>query len=577
MKLTIFLLLLLHSLLLNAKTSDFSIIVHKPFNAGLVDITQNYNTTLSVLGFTNEFKQDLHVNKTYTDPFEYLQTISNKYGAKMQLLTINNKAQITQSKIININKFAKPASFIKTPTNGYFVGGYTMDGSQLLLLLNANMNLTHHIYFGTKNHDTMNKLLALKDGGVLAVGTSFTSRTNQDNIFQSGLGNDDICISRFTKDARLLWTQKYGTQYDDEGIDAAEADDGSIVVLSTMHKMGKTAVYISRLTPNGDKVWLKEIPSKNTIEPVSLLKLKDHNFVISLSQADAMHKKQIRLVKFDIYKNILIDSHIDSTYSTQINDIKEFSDGRLIGVGFVQDNYNTDGLAMIISKNLKLLNQEHYGDENYDVFNKATILANAQVGVAGIHTDNNSNENNMWVVKLNKDATMAQISANAQDFYAQLCTLFEDETNNKQLIIKKDSTIEFTKKSLYFKAGEYKLNAKQKKFFDKFSKKLTSFLYAHERQIDTLEINGHTSSEWKNTAFSDRFLNNEKLSMKRSYETLKSLFLAQDEAKQKYLTEILKGSGLNYKNRIIINNKEDREKSRRVSLKIILKQEKTKP
>lgn len=571
MKFTIFLLLLLHSLLLNAKTSDFSIIVHKPFNAALFDITQNYDGTLSVLGFTNEFKQDLHVNKTYTDSFEYLQSISSKYGAKIQLLTINNRAQITQSEIINITKFAKPASFIKTPTNGYFIGGYTMDGLQLLLLLNANMHLLHSVYFGTKNHNTMHKLIALKDGGVLAVGTSFTSRTNQNNIFQSGLGNDDICISRFTKNAQLLWTKKYGTQYDDEGIDAAQADDGSIIILSATHKMGKTNVYISRLTQNGDKVWLKEIPSKSTIEPVSLLKLKDHNFVISLSQADAMHKKQIRLVKFDIYKNILIDSHIGSTYSSQINDIKEFSDGKLIGVGFVQDNYNTDGLAMIISKNLKLLNQEHYGDENYDVFNKATILTNSQVGVAGIHTDNNSNENNMWIVKLNKDATIAQIVANSQNFYMQLCKLFKNEIDNKELVIKKDLTIKFTNKSLYFKAGKYKLSMKQKKFFDKFSKKLLSFLYTHKMQIDTLEINGHTSSEWKNTTFSDRFLNNEELSMKRSYETLKSLFLAQDESKQKYLTQILKGSGLNYKNKIIINKQEDKKKSRKVSLKIILK------
>jgi len=62
--------------------------------------------------------------------------------------------------------------------------------------------------------------------------------------------------------------------------------------------------------------------------------------------------------------------------------------------------------------------------------------------------------------------------------------------------------------------------------------------------------------------------------MKRSYETLKSLFLAQDNAKQKYLTKILKGSGLNYRKRIILNNLEDRKKSRRVSLKIILKNEK---
>jgi len=571
MKYTILFLLILNSLLLNAKTSDFSIIVHKPFNAGLVDITQNYDGTLSVLGFTNDFKQRLHVNKTYTDPFEYLQSISNKYGSKMQLLTINNKAQITQSKIINMSKFAKPASFVKTPTNGYFVGGYTMDGSQLLVLLNPNMHPLRSVSFGTKNKDTMHKLIPLKDGGVLAVGTSFTSKSGQENIFQTGLGNDDISISRFTKDARLLWSKKYGTQYDDEGIDASEADDGSIIVLSTTQKKGKTNVYISRLTQNGDKIWFKEIPSKSTTRPIALLKLKDHNFIISLAQSDVMGKKQIRLVKFDMYKNILLDSHINTTYSSQINDIKEFSDGKLIGVGFVQDNHNTDGLAMIISKNLKLLNQEHYGDENYDVFNKAVILANTQVGVAGIHTDNNSNENNMWIVKLNKDATIAQIAINTQDFYEQLCKLFENEIKNKELLIKKDLSLEFTNKSLYFKVGEYKLNDKQKRFFDKFSKKLLSFLYAHKMQINTLEINGHTSSEWKNASFSDRYLNNEELSMKRSYETFKSLFLAQDKSKQKYVTHILKGSGLNYKNRIIIDKKEDKKKSRRVSLKIILK------
>lgn len=571
MKLTLLLLLILNSLLLNAKTSDFSIIIHKPFNAGLVDITQNYDGTLSVLGFTYNFKQSLHVNRTYTNPFDYLQSVSNKYGSKMQLLTVNNKAQIIQSKIINMSQFAKPASIVKTPTNGYFIGGYTMDGLELLLLLDASMHPVRSVSFGTKNKNTMHKLIPLKDGGVLAIGTSFTSRSGQGNIFQSGLGNDDISVSRFTKDAQLLWSKKYGTQYDDEGIDASEADDGSLIILSATHKEGKTNIYISRITQNGDKIWRKEIPVKSATQPVSLLKLRDHNFIISLAQSDVMGKKQIRLVKFDIYQNILIDSHINTTYSSQINDIQEFSDGKLIGVGFVQDNYNTDGLAMIISKNLKLLNQEHYGDENYDVFNKAVILANTQVGVAGIHTDNNSNESNMWIVKLNKDATIAQTAANTQDFYEQLCKLFENEIKNKKLLIKKDLTIEFTDKSLYFKVGQYKLNDKQKKFFGKFSKKLLSFLYAHKTQIDTLEINGHTSSEWNNASFSDRYLNNEELSMKRSYETFKSLFLAQNKSKQKFLTHILKGSGLNYRNRIIIDNKEDKKRSRRVSLKIILK------
>ncbi len=571
MKSTLFFLLLLNTFLLQAKTSDFSLIIHKPFNAELVDITQNYDGTLSALGFTYDFKkQGLHAGKTYNDPFTYLQSISDKYGAKIELITVNDKAQIIQSKIIPLTKFAKPASFVKTPTNGYIIGGYTMGGSQLLVQLNADLHLLRSVSFGTKNNNTIHKLVALKDGGVLAIGTSFTSRSTQDNMFQTGLGNDDVCISRFSKDAHLLWTKKYGTQYDDHGIDAAEADDGSIIVLSTTHTKNKTSVNISRLTQNGDNIWLKEIPGKGFNEPLSLLRLKNHTFVISLSKTDAMHKKQVRLVKFDIYKNILIDSEISTTYSSQINDLKEFNDGTLIGVGFVQDTSNTDGLAMIISKNLKLLKQEHYGGENYDVFNKAVILANSQIGVAGIHTDKNSNENNMWILKLNKDATLAQIAIETEDFYTQLHQLFKKEIDTKKVIIKKDLTIEFTAENLYFKAGEYKLNKQQKKFFSKFFTKLVNFLYTHRMQIKTLEINGHTSSEWENSTFSGKFLNNEELSMKRSYEAFKSLFLAQDPAKQKYLTHILKGSGLNYRNRIISNKRENKEKSRRVSLKIIL-------
>ena len=571
MKLTLLFILLLNTFLLSAKVANFSLIVHKPFNAALVDIAQNYDGTLSLLGFTNDFKKGFHKNKIYTDPFEYLQNISHKYGAKMQLLHINDKAQIIASKIIPLSKFAKPAGFVKTPTSGYFVGGYTMNGTQLLLLLDANMHLIHATYFGTKNYDKMNKLVHLKDGGVLAVGTSFTSRENQDNIFQSGLGNNDISISRFSKDGRLLWSKKYGTQDDDEGIDAVEADDGSIIILNATHKMGKTEAFISRVTQNGDNIWIKKLPVKQTTYPNCLLKLKENNFLAVLSTMDIMHKKQITLVKFDSSKNILLQSNIVTTYSSQLNDIQEFSDGRLIGVGFVEDDHNRDGLVMIISKNLKLLKQEHYGDENYDIFNKATILANAQVGVAGIHTDNNSNENNMWIVKLNRDATLAQITMQSEDIYKQLHKIFEKEIKNKQLIIKKDLSIEFTDTRLYFQVGEYKLNKKQKAFFAKFFNKLIPFLYQHQYQIDTLEINGHTSSEWRNTTFAGKFLNNEELSMKRSYETLKSLFLSQDKTKQKYLTKILKGSGVNYRNKLVRNHREDREKSRRVSLKIILK------
>ena len=119
------------------------------------------------------------------------------------------------------------------------------------------------------------------------------------------------------------------------------------------------------------------------------------------------------------------------------------------------------------------------------MFNALTILHNSQVAAAGIHTDNNSQESNMWIVKLNRDATIAQISKTmlqtsnkmlptsekARDFYNELLKLFQDEINAKKLVIKEDLTIEIIDSSLYFKVGKYILTPAQQMFLTSFSNK----------------------------------------------------------------------------------------------------------
>jgi outer membrane protein OmpA-like peptidoglycan-associated protein len=106
---------------------------------------------------------------------------------------------------------------------------------------------------------------------------------------------------------------------------------------------------------------------------------------------------------------------------------------------------------------------------------------------------------------------------------------------------------------------------------DKFSKKLIPFLYANKDIIEILEVNGHTSSEWGDVTFTNRYLKNAKLSMNRSYSTLSYIFLNQEKMTQIWLSEIIKGSGLSYAKNVVLNEVEDKEKSRRVSFKIILK------
>lgn len=284
-----------------------------------------------------------------------------------------------------------------------------------------------------------------------------------------------------------------------------------------------------------------------------------------------MRKEHIRLIKFDLYQNILIDKEVFTTYPSEINDIKEFSDGTFIAVGYLKDASNTDGLVMVLDAALLLLNKEHYGSENYDTFNAAKILNNSQVAVVGEHTNNNSQETNMWIIKLNKDASMAQVSSSVESIYQKLITLYKKEISEHQIKVKEDLTIELLDKRLYFDVGTYKLTKTQKIFLDKFSKKLLTFLYANKEFIQTLEVNGHTSSEWKSTNFTDRYLKNEKLSMQRSYSVISRIFKSSSITIQQWLSNTLKGSGNSYAKLIKYDNVEVKKNSRRVSFKIILK------
>ena len=564
--------LLLLTASLYAKSADFSIIVDEPFNNSLFDVTQDYDRTISAIGYVKNYKNNSTKTGTaYTNAFDYLASLSNSHGSQIHLVKVGNSADIKLRKSIKLSKFSEAVSILKTPSNGYFIGGYSVDGSLLIVKLDSSGNKIFIKTFGTSNDDKMSKLIQLRDGGVLAIGSSTTTRNQSDRLFERGLGLNDIYLTRFSKNGTKLWSKKYGTEYDDKGIDAVEANDGSIIVLSQTNHDKYKNISIMRITGNGNKIWMKHYKNEKITTPYKIIKLRDNNFVVSLTQENEMNKHQIRLIKFDLQKNILLDKIVYTTYASVLKDIKEYSDSRIIGVGYVQDTYNTDGLVMLLNSELEMLSQEHYGKENYDAFNSVAILHNSQAAVVGVHTNENSQESNMWIVKLNRDISMAQISDKSVNFYEELSSIFKEEIQTNKIVIKEDLSIDFIDKNLYFKTSIYELSTKQKEFLQMFSSKLLPFLYKHKEYIGTLEISGHTSSEWGGTDFSNSFLKNEKLSMNRSYSTLAFMFKKQNQKTKKWLSDVVKGSGLGFSKKQMFNEKEDREKSRRVSFKIILK------
>lgn len=560
------------SLLLQANSSDFSLVLNKEYPSSLHSVTQNYDRTISAIGISKSFNKNASLSsRTYTDPFEYLRHASNRYGSNIHLITIDNKANVIHDKAYKLPKFNEAVSLLKTPTNGYMVGGTTQDGSLLLMKLGANGQLEFSKEFGTKSYDSLSKLVALKDGGVLAIGTSATTRKAHQGMFQSGLGLNDIYLTRFTKNGTLVWSKKYGTSQDDYGVDAVEAGDGSIVLVGVTHKNGEKKILLSRVDETGDKIWLHEFTSKESLQAHKILKLRNNTFVLSASKQDMQGKKQIQLIRFNQDYTILANKTISSTYSSTLVDIKELSNTNIVGVGSVEDKENTDGLFVHLDKNFNLICQNHFGDEAHDSFDTLSVLHNSDVVATGSFTEPTSQEANMWITKIKQDCSLAQKAVESEQIYKALQNEFYEELKDEKITLTRQLTIELNKQNLYFDVGEYQLTSAQKLFLDRFSKRFIALMYKYKDQIATLEINGHTSSEWGDVDFTQRYLKNEKLSMNRSYATLSYLFVQQSKEVQNWLTQILKGSGLSYAKKVSFQDKEERELSRRVSFRIILK------
>ena len=563
------LLILAFTLFLNAK--DFSIIIDKKFDSALFDIVQDYDRSISAVGFSSTYETKSTSTHSYTNAFDYLSSLSNAHGTQMHLIKVDNQAKLELDKPANLVNYNKAVALVKTPNNGYFVGGYTLHGSLLISKLDSHGKIIFSKSFGTKNHDTMKNMILLKDGGILTIGSSTTSRSSQDNIFETGLGLSDIYITRFSKDGRKLWGKKYGTSYDDKGIDAVEAQDGSLIIVGNTQYYAHKNITLLRLTGNGDKLWLKHYEEKSNLTPYKLIKLRDNSFLLSSSRENEIAKEQIRLIKFTLHNDIILDKEIHTSYSSVLYDIKEYSDGGIIGVGKVRDTFNTNGLVMLLDSSLNMSIQEHYGKNNYDAFHSVTILHNSQAAIAGINTSELSQESNMWILKVNRDASVSQVSTKIKNFYKKLKHLFKHEIDQGKLLVKENLSIEFIHSDLLFKQGKYILTPEQKAFITLFSKKLIPFLNVNRAFISTLEINGHSSSEWGSTNFTSRYLNNEKLSMNRSYATLSHLFKKQTKSTQVWLAKVLKGSGFSSSKQVVFdNNVENKIKSRRVVFKILL-------
>lgn len=575
MKPTSLILSTLFSLTLFAQ--EYSLIIKKPFQSALFDITQSYDGNLFAVGFSQSFPtHNNEADRTYTDAFEYLESLSEAHGTQIHLLKADQSKRVLLSKALKLSQMNEARAVAKLNDGGFIVGGHTLDGALLLVKISAEGELYFSQTYGATSDEKMSDMILLPDGGVLVIGTAATSRSPYDDLFESGLGKNDIYLLRVSKSGEKLWSNKYGTAEDDAGVSIAAAKDGSFMIAAQNYQNQKNQLQLLRINETGAKLWQKTLPTPYDSEPTKIISLRNSTFLVALKEHNKTHKEHIRLIKCNLQGEIVANKEIFTNYPSALLDIAEFADGSLMGVGYVRDGSNTDALAMQISRNLTLLNQEHYGAKSHDAFSSVTILNNSQVAAAGVHTDSLSQESNMWIVKLNANATLAKLQTTPLDtgtdtLLKELRLLFAPEIAKGDLKINADFTIELIGSALYFQQGEYKLTKAQEYFLKAFAEKLMQFLLKHKNKIAQLQINGHTSSEWANTDFTNNYIQNAELSMQRSFAVMHYIFTHQNHSNQIWLSSVLQESGWSYSKKVVKNGVEAKEKSRRVNFKIILK------
>ena len=128
-----------------------------------------------------------------------------------------------------------------------------------------------------------------------------------------------------------------------------------------------------------------------------------------------------------------------------------------------------------------------------------------------------------------------------------------------------------------FEVSSYELSDKGKEYLDKFAPTYFNSLFSDEylnKNVKKIIIQGHTDSQTFAGEFTEdeQYMKNMELSLNRAYTIANYMSKTNyDKVNGERLRKMIIVEGASYSDPIIINGKEDFDKSRRVELKLIMK------
>jgi len=131
-----------------------------------------------------------------------------------------------------------------------------------------------------------------------------------------------------------------------------------------------------------------------------------------------------------------------------------------------------------------------------------------------------------------------------------------------------------------FDLNSYKLSQRGKIYLDKFAPAYFNSLFSNkylDKNIDKIIIQGHTDSQTFKGKFSEdeQYMKNMELSLNRAYEVANYMVnTPYNKINGERLRKMIIVEGASFASPVVINGKEDYAKSRRVELKLVMKNNK---
>ncbi|QJA08150.1 OmpA family protein [Romboutsia sp. CE17] len=162
--------------------------------------------------------------------------------------------------------------------------------------------------------------------------------------------------------------------------------------------------------------------------------------------------------------------------------------------------------------------------------------------------------------------------------YDDLYSEFKDDMKYWNMEIDKDGTIRFKEPDIFFEKGKSDLKPEFEDMLDSFFPRYINLIYEnHKDKVEAIRIEGHTSSEWEeNATKKESYFKNMELSQDRTRNVLEYIMNIKSILKyEDWLIDKITANGMSYSKRVMNDNTENKEASRRVEFKVITNSEET--